>query len=259
MRLVNGVRTDTGGLVVANTPLVIGFTAKNADVRGATLQGADYGVRIDPLRGQATGMDFILDPDFTPGQSGSYTVTAAALPAFGAPVTSSYTFRVLAEGGGVDTLPNQPPSVITARTAPKADAKGVAVTVFPQVAFTEPVKKVVGNVRLSGPGGDLPIKLSGVGPGAIVIEDVTSSDAVVTSLTIQPLSGMNFGSTYELILEPGIEDLDPTPKSLVPYSSKFTTLGPEAVGGTPRTSCPRGSPCWATARISSRTTSTTES
>jgi hypothetical protein len=66
----------------------------------------------------------------------------------------------------------------------------------------------------------------------VVIEDITSSDVVVTSLTIQPLTGLRFGATYELVLDPGIEDLDPTPKSLVPYTTKFTTFGPDGVGGT---------------------------
>jgi hypothetical protein len=83
MRLENGVRKDTGGIVVANTPIVIGMSADNAEVRGAALQGpgvsGEYGVRIDPLRGEPTGMQFLLDPDLLAANPGSYTVTASAL------------------------------------------------------------------------------------------------------------------------------------------------------------------------------------
>ncbi len=83
---------------------------------------------------------------------------------------SSLTFRVIAEGGSNnDPLPNDPPAVITAKTVPKAEAKGVPATTFLQVVFTEPVKNVPGNVSLTSLSGYVvPVLLSGVGPAGPV-------------------------------------------------------------------------------------------
>ena len=87
----NGVRKDTDSLVIADTPLVIGFTAQDGTVRGATINGEEFSVHVDPLQGQvsANGMDAILDRLFTPSQPGSYTITATALAPFGPPVSAT--------------------------------------------------------------------------------------------------------------------------------------------------------------------------
>jgi lysophospholipase L1-like esterase len=175
---------------------------------------------------------------YTPSQPGTYTVETTAVPAVGPPVTASATFRVIAEGGGIDNDPGSPPRVITARTVPKAGAEGVPVTVFPQIAFTEPVRQVPGNVSMLEPDGTaVPLKLSGVTTQGVVIENVTDTD-VVTSLTLQPLAGLKYNTTYRLVLTAGIEDLDkdasgnPAPKALVPYETSFTTFRPVALGGS---------------------------
>ena len=115
---------NTTNLVVAGTPLIIGFTAQNGTVSGATINGAEYAVRVDPLKGNvaAGGMDVILDAPFTPVQPGSYTVTATALAPFGPPVQSSLTFRVIAAGGGTNTAVPGRPGVLTVQPANGARA-----------------------------------------------------------------------------------------------------------------------------------------
>jgi hypothetical protein len=233
MRLLEGKRQDTGGLVVVNTPLVIGFTAQNADVRGAQIRGQEYGVQVDPLKGQAQalGMDSIINGGFTPTEVGTYTVVATAIPAFGSPVSVSLTFRVIAEGGSNnDPLPNEPPQVITAKTYPAHKAKGIPVGVLPRVVFSEPVRRIPGSVKLWDltSGGQVPVTLSGVGPQG-PIEDVNNLDAVVTSLTVVPLTGLAYGSRYQLALLGTIEDLDDPPKALAVYETEFETFGPQAV------------------------------
>ena len=223
---------DTNGLVVANTDLIIGFRAQDGDVRGAELDGQSLTLAIST----DSRFQMVVNGGYRPQQAGTHVVTATALGAFGGPASSSYTFRVVAEGGGVDNLPDSAPAVIEARTQPQADATGVAVTAFPQVAFTEPVNNVPGNVRLlDAAGNEVAIKLSGVGPGPNVVDDISTADVVVTSLTIQPLGGLRYNTRYRLLLGDGIRDLDkdgqgsPAPKSLMAYETSFTTFGPQAL------------------------------
>jgi hypothetical protein len=83
-------------------------------------------------------------------------------------------------------------------------------------------------------GDPIGVKLSGVLRYGGVVEDLDASpDAVITSLTAQPLSGLEYGSTYLLDLSDGIEDLDATPRSLVPYQTTFTTFSPESLSQNP--------------------------
>ena len=146
---------NTTNLVVAGTPLIIGFTAQNGTVSGATINGAEYAVRVDPLKGNvaAGGMDVILDAPFTPVQPGSYTVTATALAPFGPPVQSSLTFRVIAAGGGTNTAVPGRPGVLTVQ--PANGARGVPVSSYVQIAFSEPVTRITSqSVQLRGPDGE---------------------------------------------------------------------------------------------------------
>ena len=252
MRTVDGKRVDTRGLAISGTPLIIGIDAGDADVSGVLVAdvgaapnvGTTFAVVSDPALQQSPrdplAMGFVTSEPFTPSQPGSYEIRVSALPAFGPAVTTTVTIRVLAGGGGVDTDPNLPPAVITAQTAPVADAVGVAVTIFPQIAFTEPVLHIPGNVFLRDAGGaPVPIKISGVGVDAsgapIEIDEVTNAATVVTGLTIQPRFGLAYGAVYRLELTSGIVDRDPSPdgpRPLVPFTSSFTTFRPESIGGT---------------------------
>jgi hypothetical protein len=125
--------------------------------------------------------------------------------------------------------------VIPARTVPKTGATGVQVGTYVQVVFTEPVRKIPGNVVLKDARGQpVAVRLSGVLRFGGVIEDLSASpDAAITSLTVQPLSGLEYGATYTLELADGIQDLDTTPQSLVPYQTSFTTFTPESLSKNP--------------------------
>ena len=102
-----------------------------------------------PLTRDPWGLSYLTDEAFEPRQQpGTYTFRTTALRADGPEIPVSWTFRVIAEGGGIDTDEKSPPKVITGRTVPKADAKGVPVSTFLQVAFTEPVRNIPGNVTL---------------------------------------------------------------------------------------------------------------
>jgi Big-like domain-containing protein len=199
-------------------------------------------VAIDPRKGQSGGSDWISSEPYTPSQSGIYTVTATAQQEVGLPISASYSFRVLAAGGTQsDPLPDDPPAVITALTVPAADRTGVPITTFAQIVFTEPVRHLAGEVSLLEGTAEAPvvIRLSGVGPSGPV-SDITDNSVVVTSLTIQPLSGLQYGTRYQLSLGAGIVDLDPTPKYLTATTSTFTTFVAKTIGGSAETFSTRG-------------------
>jgi hypothetical protein len=234
LRQSDGARIS--GVTVAGTPLWVGFKNNTPGteftIPGAEIQGQAVGVEW-PLSVDVFGFFYRINGGFTADTPGTYTISATALPAFGSPVTASATFRVIAAGGGLDTDETSPPRVMTDRTLPKLNAAGVPVGAFVQLAFTEPVKRLPGNVKLiEAGGGEVQAKLSGVTPSGALIDDVTSEDAVVTSLTIQPRLGLKYNASYRVEVLSGIEDLDATPKPLVPYETTFQTFGPTFVGGS---------------------------
>ncbi|HKY22786.1 MAG TPA: Ig-like domain-containing protein, partial [Vicinamibacterales bacterium] len=243
MRLEDGVRKESNGIVLAGTPLVIGF-ATEGTINSATIQGEAHAVQRDPLQGQksALGMDAMVE--YTASTPGSYTISVTALPPFGPPVTATGSFRVIAAGSSQLTSVPGRPGVILARTVPKANATGVPVTIFPQVTFTEPVTQISSaSVQLIGPDGIVPVKLLAVavdGAGnPYPIDDLQDPNAVVSSLTLQPTIGLRFGASYRLVLTDAILDRDaPTPQALTPFESSFTTFAPEDLGSTEET--PRG-------------------
>jgi hypothetical protein len=242
-------RQDAGGIIISGTPLVIGFKSNaGAELRiqSATVNGEEVAIRTDAT-GDPLRMDFVLQDPYTPGDAGTYRVTATALPPLGgSPVTVSSTFLVVAEGGrNTRAIQNAAPDVVTALLVPKDGQTGVPTTVFPQVVFTEPVTHVFGNVRLrDGSGATVAATISAVALDAqerpSPVADLADADpsVPVTSVTLQPAGGLKFGATYTLELGGGIQDLDkdqsqaPAPKRLAARNYTFTTYRPEPVGGT---------------------------
>ena len=133
-----------------------------AALREVKVQGASITFQADPLRGQATGMDWIAE--YIPSAVGTYRVEATALTPGLEVITGTTTFRVIG-AGGTNEIVEGPPEVIPARTVPKTGAKGVGVSSFLQVVFTEPVRKIAGHVTLvDGEGTPVPITISGPRP-----------------------------------------------------------------------------------------------
>ena len=226
-------RTD--GLVVEDDQLTIGFVTSDF-IQRASINGETFNVRRDDADPR---FDWVLEQEFTPGRAGTFLLEVTALSIEGFAVNEAVTFRAIAAGGSNnDVLNDEPPSVITLKTVPKNEAKGVPVSIFPQLTFTEPVTHIPGNVTLvDSSGEEVGLTLSGVGPDG-PIASIESAGAKVTSLTLVPMTGLKFGERYTLNLTSGIEDLDtdtddnPAPKNLVPFTTNFTTFGPEALGGT---------------------------
>ncbi len=240
MRLENGERKATTGMVSLGTSLVIGFNT-NAIVRSAQIQGEEQTV-LGPLTNDPSGFRYVLQGEFTPSRTGSHTVTATALPAFGSPITGSVTFLVVGAGGGNnEPLPDEAPRVITDRVRPKKNAEGVPVEVFPELAFTEPVRGLKTGLSLVQVDGDTPgevveVSLLGI-PTVGDPAEITDDSATVTAVTVRPRQGLKYSTTYKLVLTGTIEDLDAPPKALdaAPFETSFKTFGPESVGGTEET------------------------
>ena len=253
----DGKRKEIGSEVIKGTPLLIGFRSADKDgnvaqVSRATINGAAMGVVKDSEPSNLP-VDFLLRDDaasggfYTPASSGAYTLTAEAVPPLGgAVIPVSYTFRATAAGGGIDNLPGVAPRLLTNRTVPKAGAGGVPVTVFAELAFSEPVTSVFGNVLLVDTAGQrAPVRLVGMtapaAPRSIDLQD--GNHPPITAVTIVPQVGLKYGEGYRLEATSDILDLDrdvngnPAPLALdcsgaaKPCVSTFTTFGPAEVGG----------------------------
>jgi hypothetical protein len=240
---------EVDGITVVMVPLFFGIQNNSKSlftVNGAEINGEERSMKSLPAR-DPSGLTYVTDDTWAPQQPGTYTFRTTALRADGPEIPVSWTFRAIAEGGGIETDEKSPPKVITARTVPKADAKGVPVSTFVQVAFTEPVRNIPGNVTLEDAAGEpVPVQISGVRPDLTVVDPLTSPEDVVTSLTIQPLTALRYSTKYTLRLRSGIADLDhPASKALqpadvqcssdcpappeYPYATSFTTFGPETL------------------------------
>ena len=224
--LANGERSNTNGVVEAGSKLLIVFDSE-IDVRGVSINGEHFGIRVDPLRGEAQGADFVTDGEFTPTSAGSYTVVATALPPVGSIVRSTATFLAVAPGGSNnDPLPDEAPALITSRTWPRPGAKNVSTDVTLQAAFSEPVRGIPAGVSLADDSGTaVQLKLAGVGPSGPIAEITTGAEEV-TSVTIQPAVGLKVGTEYTLEFNANIHDLDVDSKALSTVTSTFTTFGP---------------------------------
>ena len=245
----NLLRTEISGVVAAETPLLIGFKFRNntqGEILNASINGEEFAVRRDD-GGIGTGetMDFIVSTLYTPRNAGTYAIKATALnPLGGAPRDAEHTFLVVAGGGTNNAgIPNEPPDWITRKLVPKPNAIGVAVDVLPQVVFTEPVTNVVAGLEFTASSGSAPYKLSAAGLDATghprVIDDlrVEPADTKVTAITLVPLGGLDFGTTYTLRLTSAIKDTDtnpstgaPAPRNFPDRSLTFTTIDPTPLG-----------------------------
>jgi hypothetical protein len=230
-------RAVTDGIVVAGTPIGVRLRSEtDASLRDVTINGSPVTITADP----AAAGEWLLGTPYVPAQPGVYTIVANAQPEIGDVVPSRLTFRAIAAGGGVsDPLPADPPIVVDGRTVPKRGASGVAVSAFPQITFSEPVRGITpASVTLTDPTGAMvPATIFGVGPDG-PLGAIASSGAIVTSITLQPLAGLKYATTYTLRLTAAISDLDdgtndtPANKPLVPYETTFTTFAPTELGAT---------------------------
>ena len=241
------LRTDINGIVAAETPLLIGFKFRNgvqAVIQNATVNGEEFPVRPDD-GGIGTGerMDFILSTLYAPRNAGTFEVRATALdPLGGAPTEVLHTFLVVAGGGTNNAgIPDVGPDWITRKLVPKANAIGVAVDILPQVVFTEPVVNVVAGLQFTAGSNPVAFKLAAAGldsqghPRTITDLFLEPPDTKVTAITIVPLGGLDFNTTYTLRLTSAIQDTDlgptgPAPRNFPDRELVFKTIDPEPLG-----------------------------
>lgn len=228
-------RVEISGPITAGTPVRIRVSAETTggdptspkpNVTSVSIQQTPYTVTPDSQTG-----DWFLSEAYVPPQAGTYVITATAQPPIGSPVTGTFILRAVAPGGTTrDSLPNDPPAVITSLTFPKANANGVQPSVVPQVSFTEPVKNIAdtgsAHVTLTdSTGADVALNIQGAGlTGAV--EHISDPNVIVTGLTLQPLVPLKYGTTYTLTLTTDIVDTDTPPKHLAAYQTTFTTFQP---------------------------------
>ena len=231
---------EVGGITTLGTALQIEARAQNARVMGLTVNGVSCAMTLQP---DTATVD--LESDLCkPTGVGAYTVTATALSVLGgAAVTSSRSFLFVASGGGNNDPVAGPPVVIS--VSPKPSARGVPLDVLPQVAFSEPVKVggrvsfIEGDIASGAAGNPIAVTVIGTSPTAGVVDLGTNPQVPVTSITIKPLVGLRYGTTYNVVIETGAEDLDtPTPSVLEAYGSSFSTFTPASLPPASGTASP---------------------
>jgi RHS repeat-associated protein len=243
----SGNRQSVTGIVQTGTPLLMNFgSSSGLTLISATVNGGSFSSLVpdaspsSPIAGY-TYMRF--NDALTPTATGVYNIVATAENALnpGVPVTVTRSFLVVAAGGGntyasADTAP----AVIS--TIPAApNNTNVSTLTFPQVVFSEPVVNVPGSVTLVGSAGDSPtLLLIGVKPDGTLANPVKATDPI-TSLTIEPVTGLQFGETYTLTLTNQIvnygadqngNSIGQLPLNPAPYTMTFATFGPQQLGGS---------------------------
>ena len=234
------------GIVQTGTPLSITFSSnlsvQSVSINGFTCDGiACPTLSVATPSNPVTGTNYYqLNSAYTPSNLGLTTVSAVAVDPLNPtnpPVTVSRSFLVVEAGGGnTYATPNTPPAVIS--NYPLPNQQNVATTTFPEITFSEPVVNVPGNVTLRGsPAGDTPaVLLIGTKNDGSIANPVGANDPI-TSLTIQPLTGLEFGETYTLTLSSGIVNVgtdqngNSIPQLPLPtYTLSFTTAAPSQLG-----------------------------
>ncbi len=249
-----------------------------------------------PPANAVAGMNYYqLSSSYTPSNPGTYPITATAVdPISLSQATASQSILVIAAGGGntstiTCTAAAPPPASPTAgctvpqvvSVSPLNNASSVSTSVLPVVTFNEPVTNVsAGNVVLAcaaqtgvnpsnncSAGSVVPVLLVGVRAPSSPnysqnpIADPVQPTDVITSLTISPLTGLQYNQTYNLTLNANssgacvdgsgnpiaqktnttfIVDQNQPPSGplcLQPYPPvgnppyQFTTFGPQDLGG----------------------------
>jgi hypothetical protein len=250
-----GQRVPVTGIVASGTPLVIAFKTNGqiSNPPNVTINQVSYPSQKDQpaVPGDRNTLDFELTQPFTPNLPGVYTITATGVTPFLTTITASRSFMVVAAGGSTNQIiPGKPPEIVA--VSPTAGSTGVPVDTFVQVTFSEPVTNLAGNVSLLPADGSAspPIRLSGFSyldlTNSNPISSLSATDAV-SSLTIQPLTGLKFGLKYTLQITSNVVDLDnvadPNKPALALVQPQtpwdFTTFGPQVLGGTPAFSSSR--------------------
>jgi hypothetical protein len=289
----NGHRVPASGILQTSSNIVIAFQSK-LTVQSASISGSQLAV-VTPDSSDATDgqpepylLDARVKGTYPLATAGTYTITATAVdPLSLNQLTASQSFLVVASGGNGNTATitctaAAPPAIPTSGcTLPKVidstpvnNATGVSPGILPQIIFNEPVTHVPGNVALADhTGAAVPVLLIGVrapnpsNPSPIA-SPVQSSD-IITSLTLQPLYGLNYNETYSLSLNAastnGCVDSNGNPAPVLPTSTliidqnqpptgplclepfpkpsnppyQFTTFGPQELGGTGQFSATR--------------------
>jgi hypothetical protein len=205
MRLVDGKRTEANGIVTTGTPLLFGFkSTRNLEVTGAEVEGTQLEVVPEdlvttpgsPLAMDKLGRDAERGRALSPARRGPHRVTVVARPVTGDLSQTQHfeaSFLVVAGGeGNRTTREGEAPGVISA--VPSSGARGVPVSVLPQLVFSEPVVNVPAGVfleEIKRVGTEIqvvdtiPVSLTGVRPDESIAEVVGPADAVV-SVALRP-------------------------------------------------------------------------
>jgi hypothetical protein len=245
------MRHDIDGVVATDTVLLVGFKFRNGvqgEITHATVNGQEFSVRRDDGGiGRGELMDYVVAGLYQPRSAGSHIVKATAInPLGGNPTEVEHTFLVVAGGGtnGVG-IPDEDPDWITRKLVPKENALGVASDVLPQVVFTEPVTHVMEGLQFTGSTGAVAFNISAVGldqsgrPRVIQDLRLEPAESKITSITLLPVGGLSFGTTYTLRLTSAIKDTDtdlagnPQPRSFPGRELVFRTIDPEPLGTAP--------------------------
>ncbi len=226
------------GIVQTGTPLNITFsstlTVQSVSINGSECDGiACPGLTTaTPPANPAPNTNYYqLSSPYTPGNPGVNTISATGvnpLPTGAPPVTTTQGFLAVQAGGSNNSLTASAPIIIN--STPLNNATGVSTLIFPEITFSEPVTNVSQfTVTLVGSLGDSPtLNLIGIKTDGTVANPVKSTDSI-TSLTIQPTSGLEFNDGYTLNLSPSIIDADgralAPPNNVVFYTFEPFELG----------------------------------
>ncbi len=231
------------GIVQSGTPLTITFSS-NLTVQSVSINGSQCdGIACPALIGAAppanavAGMNYYqLSASYTPNNPGVTSITVTGInPLTASSVSVTQGFLVVQAGGGNNTLTTSPPIIIS--STPPNNAQNVSILVLPEITFSEPVTNIVygnppllSNVSLVGANtGDTPaLSLIGIRTDGSVANPVQPTDSI-TSLTLQPTTGLQFFETYTLTLSSSIVDADGRPLGY-PNTITFYTYQPSELG-----------------------------